>query len=154
MQTYCDRCNEEFVDHPIQVAKDAEVGELARDLGYRTVCSGCYDDLLAEAAEVREHQADDRRSETRVRVAVPLHIFPTDGDPLDAVTEDISLSGLQVRAVRELEVGSVVRIATGDNEVDAVAIVEVVWHDDDALRAGLRLVEASDTWARLVTDYA
>jgi hypothetical protein len=154
MQTYCDRCNE-HLDHPINITEDAELAVLAKDLGYRNVCSGCYDDLLSEAAETRELHGDEqtRRSEERISVGLPLHFEPADGSGSRqrVITEDISASGLRVRAVERLERGSVVRIAgDGASDVDAVAIVEVVWHDDDGLHAGLRLVEPSESWARLV----
>ena len=53
--------------------------------------------------------------------------------------------------IERLERGSVVRIAGyGASDVEAVAIVEVVWHDEEGLHAGLRLVEPSESWARLV----
>lgn len=154
MQTYCDRCNE-HLDHPINVTKDAELSGLAKDLGYRNVCSGCYDDLLAEAAETRELHGDEvsRRSEERFPVSLALLFEPADGSgaPQRVITEDISASGVRVRAVERLESGSVVRIAGyGASDVEAVAIVEVVWHDEDGLHAGLRLVEPSESWARLV----
>lgn len=154
MHTFCDRCNE-TVDQPINVTRDPELAELARDLGYRNVCSGCYDDLLSEAAESRELHGDDenRRSETRVAVSFPLRIEPADGsgEPQEVITEDISPSGVRVRAARRLDSGSVVRIVTdGDRDHDVVAIVEVVWNDGETLHAGLRLVESSDAWTELV----
>lgn len=150
MQTYCDRCNE-AADHPIGITSVAELADLARDLGYRNVCPGCYDDLLIEAAEARQHQTDDRRSERRVASHVPVRILPASGgDPLETTTEDISEGGTQIRTHARLDVGAVVRVETADGSADAMALVEVVWHDGELLRAGLRLVEPSDSWTELV----
>jgi hypothetical protein len=154
MHTYCDRCNEP-ADHPIGVTDDPELAGLARDLGYRNVCGGCYDDLVVEAREAREQQADDRRAEHRVSAHLAVRLEPTDGGPpQETVTEDISESGAQVRVVGGIEAGTVVRVSAAERGADAVAIVEVVWRDGDALRAGLRLVEASESWAELVRSLA
>ena len=154
MQLYCDRCNES-ADHPIDVTSDTELADLARDLGYRKVCRGCYDDLLIEAAEAREQQADDRRTEHRVAAQVPIRVWTTDGvQTQETVTENVSENGAQIRANLALEPGSVVRIESADGAIDAVAIVEVVWRDGDALRAGLRLVEASESWSEMVRSLA
>lgn len=153
MQIYCDRCNE-TTDHPVVVSNDPELSDLLRDLGYRSVCPGCYDDLLVEAQEAREQEADDRRSVHRVPAQIPVRIAAGDGTPpIDTMTEDISENGAQIRANSELETGSVVRLSALDGSAESVAIVEVVWHDGDALRAGLRLVEPSDAWTRLVERY-
>jgi hypothetical protein len=152
MQLFCDRCNE-AADHPIPIASDPELADIARDLGYRNVCPGCYDDLLVEAGEAREHQADDRRTEHRVAAQVPLRISPTGaGDVHTTVTEDISDNGAQIRASANLHAGDVVRLEAEGGVIEAVAIVEVIWADGDTLRAGLRLVEASESWQQLVRD--
>ena len=154
MHTYCDRCNEP-ADHPIDVRDDLELADLVRDLGYRSVCAGCYDDLVVEAREAREQQADDRRVEHRVPAHLAVRLEPADGGaPQETVTEDISENGAQVRVVSGIEPGTVVRISTAERGADAVAIVEVVWRDGDALRAGLRLVGASESWAELVRSHA
>ena len=149
MQLYCDRCNE-AADHPIDITADAELAGLAGDLGYREVCGGCYDDLLVEAAEAREQQADDRRTEHRVVAQIPIRVHTDGGEPHETVTENISENGAQIRANLALEPGAVVRVESADGTIDAVAIVEVVWLDGDSLRAGLRLVEASESWQGLV----
>ena len=152
MQLFCDRCNE-AADHPISITSDPELAEIARDLGYRNVCPGCYDDLLVEAGEAREHQADDRRTEHRVATQIAIRISPAGGgEAQTTVTEDISDNGAQIRANAAFEAGDVVRLEAADGVVEAIAIVEVIWHDGDALRAGLRLVETSDSWQRLVRD--
>lgn len=153
MHTYCDRCNE-VADHTVDATTDPQLTELLKDLGYRTVCPGCYEDLIVEAREAREQQAEDRRTVHRVPAQIPIRIESTDGSSsTETVTEDISESGAQIRANAELEPGTVVHIAALDGSADAVAIVEVIWHDGDALRAGLRLVESSDTWNRLVHEH-
>lgn len=157
MQTYCDRCNE-TVDHPIGITADPELKELALELGYRSVCSGCYDDLLAEAAESRELHGDgDRREEARIPVAISLTLEPIDGsgERQAVVAEDISHTGVRVRGVRHLDRGSVVRLTTdGTSDVDAVAIVEIVWRDGETMHAGLHLVEESESWTRVVAEHA
>jgi hypothetical protein len=151
MQLYCDRCNES-VDHPIPITEDPELAEIAKDLGYRAVCGGCYDDLLVEASETREHQADDRRSEHRVAARLALTITPSDGSMVDATTEDISDNGARIRSPIRFETGSVVRMSAADGTAEAVAIVEVVWNDGASLVAGLRLVEVSESWQQLVRE--
>jgi hypothetical protein len=150
MQLYCDRCNE-TADHPIDISSNTELADLARDLGYRNVCPGCYDDLLIEAAEAREQQADDRRTEHRVAAQLPIRLCAIDGVAThETVTENISENGAQIRANLALEPGAVVRVESADGVIDAVAIVEVVWLDGGTLRAGLRLAEASESWRHLV----
>jgi hypothetical protein len=154
MQTYCDRCNE-GADHPIAITTDAEIAELARDLGYRSVCSGCYEDLVAEAAEARELHGDDRKQRTEERIAANLalriELADGSGERQDVVTDEVSVNGVCIRPTELLECGSVVCIsANGAPDVDAVAIVEVVWRDDAGLHAGLHLVETSERWAQLV----
>ena len=152
MQLFCDRCNE-AADHPIPITSDPELAEIARDLGYRNVCPGCYDDLLIEAGEAREHQADDRRSEHRVAAQVTIRVSPAGGgESHTTVTEDISDNGAQIRANAALHAGEVVRLEAAGGNIEAFAIVEVIWHDGDALRAGLRLVEMSESWQQLVRD--
>jgi hypothetical protein len=153
MHTFCDRCNE-VVDQPIGITKDPELQDIARDLGYRNVCSGCYDDLLAEVAEARELHGDgDRRMEQRVRASIMLLLEPSDGSGprQEVITEDISMRGVRVRGVSSIETGSVVRLST-EGDADAIAIVEVVWHEVDGLHAGLRLVETSESWTQFVQD--
>ncbi len=152
MQLYCDRCNE-AADHPIPITDDPELAEIAKDLGYRNVCPGCYDDLVVEAGEAREHQADDRRSEHRVAAQISLRVFPAGGgEAHETVTEDVSENGAQIRADAAFSAGDVVRLESADGAADAVAIVEVIWRDGDALRAGLRLVETSESWQQLVRE--
>jgi hypothetical protein len=157
MHLFCDRCNE-AVDHPIGITQDPELSEIAKDLGYRSVCSGCYDDLVAEVAEMRELHGDgDRRHEPRIAASLRLCLEPADGSgpAQEVVTDDVSTSGVRVRGVRAIEPGSVVRIsADGSGDADAIAIVELVWQDDDGMHAGLRLVDASESWSRLVAERA
>lgn len=153
MHTFCDRCNE-AVDQPIGITKDPELAELAGDLGYRNVCPGCYDDLIAEAEETRELHGDNRRAESRIPASFTLTLEDSAGVEQEVTAEDVSPNGVRVRAVRPLETGTVVRISTdGAHNVDAVAIVEVIWHDGETLHAGLRLVETSDSWTRLVGEH-
>ena len=156
MQTYCDRCNES-VDHPIGITSDPELMELAKELGYRSVCAGCYDDLVAEAAESKElHGEGDRRGEDRIPVRLALTLEAVDGsvEKQAVMAEDLSVSGIRVRGVRNLDRGTVVRVTTdsAEGEVQAVAIVELVWHDGETLHAGLHLIEASDSWSNLVSE--
>jgi len=153
MQLFCDRCNES-VDHPIDIRSDVELAEIARDLGYRSVCSGCYDDLVVEAGETREHQADDRRSEHRVAAHVTLRVTPNGGESHETISEDVSDNGARVRSPTGLafDVGTVLRIECLDGGPEAVAIVETVWADGEGKHAGLRLVESSESWQELVRE--
>jgi hypothetical protein len=158
MQTFCDRCNEP-VDHPIAIPTDSDLTELAGELGYRSVCSGCFDDLLAEAAESRElHAEGDRRAEERIPIRLALTIEALDGSTAKQAVfaDDVSPHGLRVRGVRDLHEGTVVRVTTdgAEGEVEALAIVELVWHDGTALHAGLHLVEASPRWDQLLAEIA
>jgi hypothetical protein len=157
MHLFCDRCNE-VVDQPIGITKDPELAEIAKDLGYRSVCSGCYDDLVAEVAESRElHGEGDRRAEARFVTSLALFLEPADGSgpSQQVVTDDISTNGVRVRGVSTMETGSVVRISTdGSGDADAIAIVELVWRDAAGTHAGLRLVETSESWASLVRKHA
>ena len=152
MQSYCDRCNES-ADHPISIVEDVELGALAADLGYRSVCEGCYDDLLVEAKEVKEHEADDRRAEHRVAAELHLRVVPADGEAADdALAEAVSESGAHVVLHERLEEGEVVRLASDDGRAEALGIVEEVWEGGDAVHAEIKIVEPNEEWARLVDE--
>jgi hypothetical protein len=121
-------------------------------LGYRNVCTPCYDDLLTEANEA-EDQGDDRRSETRIKVSIKARV---DGNTAhlepfseEMTIEEISLSGLRLRTTRDLEPGAVLKVLVPSHELEATALVDVVWREAGERKVGLKLVEPSDSWQQL-----
>ena len=152
MQSYCDRCNES-ADHPIGIVDDAELGELAKDLGYRSVCAGCFDDLRAEAKEVRQHEADDQRAEHRVVAELPMRVEMADGGGTEhARAEAIGETSAHIVVHEDLHEGEVVRLASDDGRAEALGIVEEVWSGENALHAEIKLVEPNEAWTKLVDD--
>ena len=150
MSGVCDRCNEKS-SQVVNITRLPELAAIAH-LGYRLVCAPCYDDLLAEANEVKESD-EDRRSEERVKVSIKTrvegntsHLAPFADD---MVIEEISPSGMRLHTAREVEVGAVLKVIVPSFDFDVTAIVEVVWRDGGERAIGLKLVEASEGWQRL-----
>jgi len=153
MSGLCDRCNER-TSHLVNIANSSELAAVAH-LGYRLVCSDCYDDLLTEAGEAEDRE-EDRRSEARVRVSLKARVEGNtshmDVFADDITIEEISPSGLRLHTMRELDPGSVLKVVVAG--VDATAIVETVWRDAGQRAVGLKLVEPSDAWDKLWRQYA
>ena len=153
MSGFCDRCNE----RSSQLVNIAHLPELAAvaHLGYRSVCAPCYDDLLAEAGEVKERE-DDRRADPRVKVSLKAKVEGNTSHMdtfLDDITiEELSPSGARLHTTRELDPGSILKISVAG--ADATAIVESVWRDAGQHAVGLKLVESSDGWVKLWQKYA
>jgi hypothetical protein len=155
MSAFCDRCQE----HTNQILKIANLPEVAAvsHLGYREVCAPCYDDLVAEAAEINE-QKEDRRAEARVKVSLKalvegntshLDVF---SDEMDVI--EISPSGLRLQTAREIEPGALLKVSVPAYVVEAAALVEWVLPDGGERSAGLKLVEPGEGWEKLWDQHA
>ena len=155
MSGLCDRCNEK-TSQLVNISRLPELAAITH-LGYRQVCSACYDDLLAEASEAEETD-EDRRAELRAKVAIKArvegntsHLAPF----ADEMTiEEISPSGLRLHTAREVEPGTVLKVTVPAYDFDVTAIVEAVWRDGGERSIGLKLVEPSDGWLRLWDEHA
>jgi hypothetical protein len=155
MSAFCDRCNER-TSHIVNIAHLPEVAAVAH-LGYRQVCAPCYDDLVAEAGEVKETD-EDRRSEPRVRVSLKAHVEGNTSH-LDAFSdemsvEEISPSGLRLHTAREIEPGTLLKVSVPSYDFEATAIVQSVWRDAGERSVGLKLMEPSEGWDRLWQHHA
>jgi hypothetical protein len=153
MSGLCDRCNEKS-SHLVNISHVAELAAIAH-LGYRQVCSPCYDDLLAEANEVDEGD-EDRRAEPRARVSIKARVEGHTSH-LDAFTdkmliEEISPSGLRLHTPREIELGAVLKVTVDSYDFEATAIVQAVWREAGERSIGLKLIEPSDGWERLWSE--
>jgi len=155
MSAFCDRCNER-TSHIVNIAHLPEVAAVAH-LGYRQVCAPCYDDLVAEAGEVRESE-EDRRAEPRVKVSLKARVEGNTShlDPFsdEMSVEEISRSGLRLHTSREIEPGALLKVSVPSYDFEATAIVETVWRDAGERSVGLKLVEPSDGWERLWQHHA
>ena len=155
MSAFCDRCNER-TSHIVNIAHLPEVAAVAH-LGYRQVCAPCYDDLVAEAGEVKESE-EDRRAEPRVKVSLKARVEGNTShlDPIsdEMSVEEISRSGLRLHTAREIEPGALLKVSVPSFEFEATAIVETVWRDAGERSVGLKLVEPSDGWERLWQHHA
>ena len=158
MSGFCDRCNE----RTSQIVNIAHLPELAavEHLGYRQVCAPCYDDLLAEAKEANqaEERDEDRRAEPRVKVSLKARVEGNTSH-LDSFSdemriEDISPSGLRLHTSREIETGTLLKVSVPSYDFEATAIVETVWRDGGQRSIGLKLVEGSDGWEKLLQNQA
>jgi len=155
MSGICERCNER-TSYIINITRAPELAAVA-DLGYRLVCSDCYDDLLAEANEVGE-QDEDRRQEDRVPVSIKA-IVEGNTSQMEAFSEEmvikeISLSGLRLLTTRNIDPGSILKIKILSLQMETTAIAETVWHDGAQRSIGLKLVEPSESWEDLFYDNA
>jgi hypothetical protein len=150
MSGLCDRCNER-TSYIVNIARLPELAAVEH-LGYRMVCSPCYDDLLAEANETEEAD-EDRRAEPRARVNIKAQVEGNTShlEPFveEMIIEEISLSGLRLHTARELEPGTVLKVAVPSYDFDVAAIVETVWRESGVHSVGLKLVEPSEGWERL-----
>ena len=150
MSGLCDRCNE----RTSQLANIANLPELApvAHLGYRQVCTPCYDDLLAEANETEESD-EDRRAEPRVNVSIKARVEGNtshlDSFVDEMTIEEISPSGLRLHTVRDLEPGTLVKVSVPSFDFEATALVQAVWRDAGQHSIGLKLVEPNDGWEKL-----
>lgn len=150
MPGFCDRCNE-TTSRLVDMTDLPELAPVAH-LGYRHICDPCYDDLLEEASEVKEHD-EDRRAEPRASVSIKARVEGNtahlESFSEDMTIEEISPSGLRLRTVRDVEPGALLKVAVPSYDFEATAIVQVVWRDDGQHNVGLKLVEPSDGWQRL-----
>lgn len=155
MSGLCDRCNER-TSQLISIANTPEMAGATR-LGYRHICSACYDDLIAEAAE-SEDRVEDRRAEPRIKVSIKALVEGNTShmDPFseEMTIEEISLSGLRIRTAREIDAGALLKLAVPAYEFEASAIVQVVWKDEGQRCLGLKLVEPHDGWEKLWRDHS
>ncbi len=147
MSSVCERCNER-TSYIMSIARLPELEPVAH-LGYRQVCSACYDDLLAEANEVEEPD-EDRRQGDRVAVSIKAQV-EGNTSTLEAFSEEmaieeISLAGLRLHTPRDIEVGSILKIKIIAQDVEITAIAESVWRDGGQRSVGLKLVEANENW--------
>jgi len=155
MSGFCDRCNE----RTSQIVNITQLPELASvaHLGYRQVCTPCYDDLLAEANEAKE-QDEDRRAEARVKVSLKARVegntshLAAFADEMNI--EEISPSGLRLHTAHELEPGTLLKVSVPSHDVETTAIVESVWRDGGERVVGLKLIEPSEGWDKLWQQHA
>jgi hypothetical protein len=155
MSAFCDRCQE----HTNQILKIANLPEVAAvsHLGYREVCAPCYDDLVAEAAEV-EGQKEDRRDEPRVKVSLKARVEGNTSH-LEAFSDEmnvieISPSGLRLETAREIEPGALLKVSVPSYDFEAAALVEWVLRDEGQRSVGLKLVEPGEGWEKLWQEHA
>jgi PilZ domain-containing protein len=154
MSGLCDRCNERS-SHIVNIAHLPELISVAH-LGYRQVCSPCYDDLLTEADDAEE-RVDDRRVEPRYKVSIKARVegntahFEPFSDEM--TVEEISPTGLRLHTARELEPGSVLKLVVPSHEFEATVLVDVVWSEAGQRSVGLKLTEPSETWKALCEQH-
>ena len=154
MSSVCERCNER-TSYIMSIARLPELEPVAH-LGYRQVCSACYDDLLAEANEVEEPD-EDRRQENRVKVSIKAqvegHTSTLEAFSEEMLIEEISLAGLRLHTARDIEAGSILKVRVMAQDLEVTAIAEFVWRDGGQRSVGLKLVEANENWEQLYFDY-
>lgn len=156
MHGLCDSC-EENADHLFDLTKLPEFRGVVRRLNYRKVCQICYDDLYNELQE-EQQENKERRSETRypLKIRINLEGISRTGTRFtyETFTEDVSISGARVVLNQPLEPGSVMKLQVPEINFESAVIIEVMWQDGTNQVAGLKLVEASDNWQKLVKEQA
>jgi PilZ domain-containing protein len=156
MSAFCDRCNE----HTNQILSIANLPEVAAvsHLGYRQVCAPCYDDLVAEAAEVVGGQDDERRIEPRVKVSLKARVEGNTSH-LDVFSDEMSVveisrSGLRLQTSREIEAGALLKVSVPSYDFEEAALVEWVLPEEGQRSLGLKLVEPGEGWEKLWQEHA
>jgi hypothetical protein len=155
MSAFCDRCNE----HTNQILNIAHLPEVAAvaHLGYRQVCAPCYDDLVAEATEIKERD-EDRRTEVRVKVSLKA-LVEGNTSHLDAFSDEMSVveispCGLKLQTAREIEPGALLKVSVPSYDFEAAALVEWVLREEGQRSVGLKLVEPGEGWEKLWQQHA
>jgi hypothetical protein len=152
---FCDSC-EESSDHLYDLTRLAEFRDIVRRLNYRKVCQICYDDLYEEAKEQQQPIQDDRRSETRYPLKLRIDVQGIDREGQrfseQTFTEDVSSTGARVVVRNDVEPGSVLNLHIPDLNFEAAVIIELMWRDGATRHAGLKLVEANEGWANLISE--
>ena len=155
MSGVCERCNER-TSYILSITRLPELEPVAH-LGYRQVCSPCYDDLLAEANEVEEAD-EDRRQEERIRVSIKAQVegntSTLEAFSEEMLIEEISLTGLRLHTARDIESGSILKVKVIAQNVEITAIAESVWRDGGQRSVGLKLVDANESWEQLSSHNA
>jgi hypothetical protein len=155
MSSVCERCNER-TSYIMSIARLPELEPVAH-LGYRQVCSACYDDLLAEANEVEEPD-EDRRQEDRVKVSIKAQVegntSTLEAFSEEMLIEEISLAGLRLHTARDIESGAILKVKVMAQDLEVTALAESIWRDGGQRSVGLKLVEANENWEQLYYDHA
>jgi|SRR5215467_7601462 len=153
MAGICDRCSEKS-SQLINISIVAELRPIMH-LGYRNVCPECYDDLLDEAREAGP--ASEGESESVV-VSIKAKVSGNTShlEPFqdETVVEEITAVGLTFTTSRELDSGAILEVSVPSYGLDFTAIVEEVWQEGDQNVVDLKLVEPSEGWDKLWSDYA
>jgi hypothetical protein len=153
MQGFCDSC-EESVDHLFDLTRLPEFREVVRRQNYRKVCQLCYDDLYDDIKQQQENQ--DRRAEVRHSLKLKINVSGVDREGQkfseQTFTHDVSLSGAKISISHHIEKGSVLTLSVPDTKFEAAVIIELVWQDGKSKSAGLRIVEASDAWVKMINQ--
>lgn len=155
MQGFCDSC-EESADHLFDLTRLPEFNDVVHRLNYRKVCQVCYDDLYDEIRQ--QEDLSDRRSHTRYPLKIRINVSGIDREGQkfseETFTQDVSLSGARISINHLVESGSVLKLTIPEAGIEAVVIIELIWQDGNSKSAGLKLVEANDSWYKLITQQA
>jgi len=154
MAGICDRCNEK-TSQLINIAILPELKPVMH-MGYRQVCSDCYDDLLAESKEAAGDAGagGEPAVEVSIDAVVSGNTSHLETFSEEVVIEEISPTGLRFATSRELDTGAVLKITVSSYGLEFTAITELVWQDEDQNVVDLKLVEQSEGWDKLWQDYS
>lgn len=152
MTGYCDSCDEHS-DRLFDISRLPEFKPVVQKFNYRHVCQTCYDDLLEESKNPWDME-EERRGEERRPAQLEIHLSGTnrEGKSFSEVTttEDVSRNGLCVMTQQDLDVGSVLKLEVSGSDFEGTAIVEIMWKETAARKAGLKIVDQSAIWERLL----
>ncbi|HKV38767.1 MAG TPA: hypothetical protein VJX67_06115 [Blastocatellia bacterium] len=155
MAGICDRCNEKTS----QLMNIAVLPEMASviHLGYRNVCMDCYDDLLAEARQDLTADAGEG-TEPAMEVSIQARVEGNTShlDPFsdETIIDEITPTGLTFTTKRDLDAGAVLKIGVPSYALEFTAIVEDVFSEGNLNTVDLRLVDQSDGWDKLWSDFS
>jgi hypothetical protein len=156
MRGFCDSC-EENADNLFDLTRLPDFRDIVRRLNYRKVCQSCYDDLSEEVRQ-QDEQSAERRVETRYPLRLRIDITGVDREghkfAEQTFTEDVSLTGTRITTSHDIEAGNVLTLNVPEFGLEAAVIVELIWHNDSKRNAGLKLVDASENWTKLIKEHA
>ncbi|HEY6328106.1 MAG TPA: hypothetical protein VI756_02130 [Blastocatellia bacterium] len=154
MAGICDRCSER-TSQLINIAILPELGSVMH-MGYRQVCTDCYDDLVAEAKEAGGDLPSG--AEWAIDVSIDARVEGNtshlESFAEEVMIEEITPNGFRFATSRDLDTGAVLKITVPSYGLEFTAIAESVWQDGDQNVIDLKLAEQSEGWDRLWRDYS
>ncbi len=97
-------------------------------------------------------ESNNRRSETRIPIKVPIKIEAVDVNgnffTEETETENVSINGACIKISKKIPTGTKIKIIATKFPFAATAVVDVVWIDEieGQLKMGIKFLEKKNNW--------